>query len=93
MTLFVENIKCQGCATRIHTTLSNLPGVESVEINIEHGSIFIQSQDDVRTTVLGQLKCLGYPQRGSVEGITAVQSKINAYISCALGSIQNTLKS
>jgi copper chaperone len=82
--LEVENIKCGGCAHTIKTKLQEKHGVEA-EIDIEQGVIRYEGSDESRRALLETLRGLGYPERGSAEGIAAVKAKAVSFVSCAIG--------
>ncbi len=84
--LEVENIKCGGCAHTIKTKLQDKHGI-AAEINIDNGTICYQGNEDLRPDVLETLRTLGYPQRGSAEGIEAVKAKSVSFVSCAIGRV------
>ena len=46
--LYVENIKCSGCAHSIVTSLSKVKGVHLVTVDVEKGSIQLD-MDEVNT--------------------------------------------
>jgi copper chaperone len=69
-TLEVENIKCGGCAHTIKTKLHEKHGIDP-DIDIEQGVIRYDGSGDIRADVLETLRSLGYPERGSAEGIEA----------------------
>jgi copper chaperone len=85
-TLEVENIKCGGCAHTIKTKLQEKHGI-AAEIDVEHGVIRYDSDKDIRTDALETLRGLGYPERGSAEGIEAVKAKAVSFVSCAIGRV------
>ena len=86
----VENIKCGGCANRIRKQLQSHSAVESVEIDIEIGSVGVQVSEDgdrdvLRSQIVAQLLKMGYPESGSVEGLKAAGAKAKSFVSCAVG--------
>jgi copper chaperone len=85
-TLEVENIKCGGCAHTIKTKLQEKHGIDA-EIDIEHGVIRYDGDEDIRADALETLRGLGYPERGSAEGIEAVKAKAVSFVSCAIGRV------
>lgn len=80
----VENIKCGGCASTIRSGLLKDSRVSSVEVDIPNGTVTVEASKDLRSQIYGHLKRLGYPERGSVEGIASVSAKAKSFISCAI---------
>lgn len=83
----VENIKCGGCANSIEHKLVDIEGVEGVSVNVEAGQVEVQAEesDALREQVLQSLLSMGYPEKGSVEGINSVKAKATSFVSCAVG--------
>lgn len=84
--IYVENIKCGGCANSIQKGLLKLEGVEAVEVIVEQGQVNIEG-DAVRDTVVQSLLSMGYPEKGSVEGLNSLKAKATSFVSCAVGRI------
>jgi copper chaperone len=62
-TLFVQNVKCQGCANTIISKISNLPHVRDVSVNKEEHSVtFSYTANEVLLEVKKTLHILGYPE-------------------------------
>ena len=87
MLFLVENIKCEGCATHIRNELGVVRGVQSVRVDIKNGEVLVISEPGMRMQLGELLNHLGYPEKGSVQGVDAVKSKIKSYVSCAIGRI------
>lgn len=85
--LVVDNIKCGGCVQSIRDGLLKLPGVISVEVDIEGASVLIAANRDVRHEARERLKAMGYPERGSAEGLEALGAKAKSFVSCAIGKL------
>lgn len=89
----VENIKCGGCANSIKKgllqVLGNIPA-EKIGIDIESGTISYDFSDDsVHEAIKAKLLKMGYPEKGSVEGLKAAASKAKSFASCAVGRMTN----
>ncbi|WP_353571750.1 heavy metal-associated domain-containing protein [Candidatus Albibeggiatoa sp. nov. BB20] len=82
----VENIKCGGCANSIQKGLLKIDGVEAVEVDIEQGAVNIEGSAD-REALIKSLLSMGYPEKGSVEGLHALKAKATSFVSCAVGRI------
>lgn len=80
----VENVKCIGCAQTIKSGLSRLPGVESVDVDITKGVIYIEAQAQVtRESMIDKLHQMGYPEPGKGSGLTTATS----FVSCMIGRV------
>lgn len=85
----VENIRCGGCANTITSKLSEIEGVESVDVDIEGQAITVQSANgDNREKIAECLLSMGYPEQGTVEGLQALKGKAKSVVSCAVGKMQ-----
>lgn len=83
-TIYVENLKCGGCANTIKKTISKIDGVQRVEIDNEESRIDLEvSNADFQIDSIKQkLKSIGYPEMGAANNtFTAAKS----YVSCAIG--------
>lgn len=83
-TIYVENLKCGGCANTIKKTISKIDGVQRVEIDNEESRIDIElDNSNIQLDLIKQkLKNIGYPERGAENsGFTTAKS----YVSCAIG--------
>lgn len=84
----VENIRCGGCANTITKKLMSLKGVNSVDIAIEDQIVTIDSENEAsRPSSIEALLAMGYPEKGSVEGMHALKGKAKSVISCAIGKV------
>jgi len=83
----VENIRCGGCANTITKKLQEDERVKSVNVDIENQAITLVSDEDIQADVTKVLLGLGYPEKGSVEGIKALKGKAKSVVSCAIGKI------
>lgn len=95
MTIAVENIKCGGCANTIKLKLSSIEGVLNSEVDIEQGLIKCElaanvSADEVKELVKQKLCSLGYPEKGSVEGLQSIGAKAKSFVSCATGKMSDS---
>jgi copper chaperone len=56
-------------------------------VDIEEGVITVDAPEHLRSVLVQQLKEMGYPERGSVEGLQAVGAKAKSFVSCAIGRL------
>lgn len=84
-TIYVQNLKCGGCANTITKNVSQIDGVEEVRVTVEESAVsFVYSNEDVLTVVKNTLSKLGYPEDGEANSIGA---KAKSYVSCAVGKM------
>jgi copper chaperone len=87
-TIDIENLKCGGCANSIQKNLLQLAEVQSVEVDVERAQVQVDCTATALDEVKSVLQSLGYPERGSVQGLESVSSKAKSFVSCAVGRIQ-----
>jgi len=84
----VENIRCSGCANTITKKLMAIDTVNDVEVTIDKQLVTIDSEtSSERSSYVAALLAMGYPEKGSVEGLKAIKGKAQSVISCAIGKI------
>lgn len=86
----IENLKCGGCASTITKELSQMEGVLHVRVNNEENKV--QLEHDALLSldaVKDRLASLGYPEKGSVEGIKKITANAKSYVSCAVGRLSS----
>ncbi len=83
----VENVRCGGCARTIEKGLRADPRISQVEIDLEAKRVLVEASGDVREAASATLARLGYPLKGSVEGMRAAAAKAKSIVSCAIGKV------
>ena len=83
----VENIRCGGCANSITKKLMNDERVDSVSVDIENQAVILESAEDITEDAAKILLALGYPKKGSVEGLASLKGKAKSVVSCAIGKV------
>jgi copper chaperone len=95
VSISVENIRCGGCANSITHKLMKNPHINSIDVNITEQTVTLNLEESLdgetitatKTQALQTLHQLGYPERGSVEGLEALTEKAKSVVSCAIGKI------
>ena len=83
--IYIQNLKCGGCANTVTKNLSEIEGVSNVLVNVEESSVSFEfSSDEKLENVKNTLNRLGYPEDGEANSITA---KAKSYVSCAVGKM------
>ena len=82
LTFHVDNLKCGGCANTIRHELGELPGVGTVDVDPDAGTVLILHDGTATADEMGAvLHRLGYPERGK----GGLKEKAVSYLSCAVG--------
>lgn len=82
MKIEVHNIKCGGCMNTINKALTELDGVNEVNISDDKETIEIIGSAD-RLVVVEKLAKLGYPEKGN----NNLLHKTKSFVSCAVGKM------
>ena len=84
-TLYIQNLKCGGCANTITKNVSSIDAVTEVFVNVEKSAVsFDYPSDEKLIEVKEKLKTLGYPEDGEANSLG---SKAKSYVSCAIGKM------
>lgn len=84
MTLFVQNIRCGGCANTITKKLSE--EFTGVVVDIENGSVTVNENDENK--LKSALKALGYPTADqTLSKFEGGVMKAKSFVSCAVGKV------
>jgi copper chaperone len=83
----VENVKCGGCARTIEKALRADPRVTRVAVDPAQGTVLVEGTAIERTETAATLARLGYPEKGSVEGLRAAAAVAKSFVSCAVGRV------
>jgi copper chaperone CopZ len=84
-TLYIQNLKCGGCANTITKNFSSIDAVTEVLVNVEKSAIsFDYPSEEKLIEVKEKLKKLGYPEDGEANSLG---SKAKSYVSCAIGKM------
>jgi copper chaperone CopZ len=86
-TLYIQNLKCGGCANTITKNLSSIDAVTEVLVNVEESAVsFDYPSEEKLIEVKEKLKTLGYPEDGEANSLG---SKAKSYVSCAIGKMSS----
>ena len=83
----VENVKCGGCARSITNALRADRRITAVSVDPSRGTVVVEASADVRTETASTLARLGYPEKGSVEGLRSAAAAAKSFVSCAVGRL------
>lgn len=83
--IYIQNLKCNGCATTITNKLSHLENITDVKVAVEESSVEFNYKDNLDLeVVIETLKDNGYPVEGDTNSLG---TKAKSYVSCAIGKI------
>ena len=83
--LFVQNLKCGGCANTITKNIATIEHVSNVVVTVDESSVaFDCDTTETIQLVKDKLKVLGYPEDGTAN---TLGSKAKSYVSCAIGKM------
>lgn len=84
-TLYIQNLKCGGCANTITKNIVTLDAITDVSVNVEESCVsFGYTTEEKLVEVKEKLKALGYPEDGETNSLG---SKAKSYVSCAIGKM------
>lgn len=84
--IYIENLKCGGCASTIVKGLSAISKVENVEVNVEKSLVSFSSEENQIEEIKAKLSSLGYPEVGDKN---TVLHKAKSFVSCAVGRVSS----
>lgn len=85
LTFHVDNLKCGGCASTIRHELGELPGVGTVDVDPEAGTVaIVHDGTSTADEIAAVLRRLGYPETGQ----GGLKEKAVSYLSCAIGRLR-----
>ena len=87
MMIEIENLKCGGCVRSILKGLAELPGVTNAEVDMEQQRVKFEAAEAIRPQVADKLRAMGYPERGTLHGVSAGVANAKSFVSCAIGRI------
>ena len=83
--VYIQNLKCHGCANTIRTQLEKLVGISDVNVSNDDDSVSFEYEDDLHVeTAKAKLSSLGYP---STDEANSLPKKAKSFVSCAVGRI------
>ena len=84
--IYIENLKCGGCAATIKKGILTVEGVTDITVNVDESLVEVSTQNDEIKAVKEKLSKMGYPEVGDVNSIL---HKAKSYVSCATGKMNS----
>ena len=82
--IYIENLKCGGCANTITNGLKAIDKVSEVSVDVEKSLVTLIANETTLVTVKEKLTKLGYPEVGDKN---TVLHKAKSFVSCAVGRV------
>ena len=84
-TIYLQNLKCGGCANTITKNVTAIENITNVKVNVEESSVTFNYETEANLVeVKNKLQSLGYPEDGEANSLG---SKAKSYVSCAIGKM------
>jgi len=83
--IYIDNLKCGGCANTIQNAVNKIEGVEITDIDFDTSGIAVEWDDTKieREQIIAALSRLGYPEAGTSTNL----QKAKSYVSCMIGRV------
>lgn len=83
--LYIQNLKCGGCANTILKNITAIEGINEVEVELSENALsFDYDNEENLNDVKQKLITLGYPEIGESN---TLGSKAKSFVSCAVGKL------
>jgi copper chaperone len=84
-TIYIQNLKCGGCAKTITNKLSEINEIEDINVLIDESAVtFNYKNESIINVVKETLKNTGYPE---ISDENSLLTKAKSYVSCAVGKM------
>lgn len=70
--LDVDGMQCGGCASRVEAALSDVDGVDRVEVSLERGEATVEGVEPTSSELVAAVEATGYEARVRSEGAPSV---------------------
>jgi copper chaperone CopZ len=85
--IYIQNLKCGGCANTIEKNLSQLNSISNIEVNVDESAVTFEIVNEAELAKAKEiLKKIGYPEDGEANSLG---SKAKSYVSCAIGKMSS----
>lgn len=87
-TVYIQNLKCGGCANTITNGLNAIDGITQTEVIIDENCVLFENETEKSYQLaLEKLSSMGYPE---IHDSNSVLKKAKSYVSCAIGRMTDT---
>ena len=84
ITIYIENLKCGGCAATIKKGILAIDDVSDIQIDVAESLVLVTAANKVIPAVKEKLSKMGYPEVGDANTLL---HKAKSYVSCATGKM------
>ena len=84
--IYIENLKCGGCAATIKKGLLSIDNVSKVHVNVEESYVEVTTVKNDFLGIKEKLSKMGYPEVGDANTIV---HKAKSFVSCATGKMSS----
>ncbi len=84
--IYIENLKCGGCAATIRKGVLAVDGVQEIQIDVAESMVSVTAANKVIPAVKEKLSKMGYPEVGNANTLL---HKAKSYVSCATGKMSS----
>ena len=84
--IYIENLKCGGCAATIRKGVLAVDGVQEIQIDVAESMVSVTAANKVIPEVKEKLSKMGYPEVGNANTLL---HKAKSYVSCATGKMSS----
>ncbi|MFZ2650587.1 MAG: heavy metal-associated domain-containing protein [Burkholderiaceae bacterium] len=85
----VENLKCGGCARTIEKALRADVRVTRIDVDPSRDLVVVETAAELRAELATTLARLGYPEKGSIDGLSSAAALAKSFLSCAVGRLSD----
>jgi copper chaperone len=86
LTFNVDNVRRSGCVNTIEVHFQDHPNIHGIEVDLDRRVVTIDTdKPEIRDDIALRLKRLGYPEKGSLDGLDSVKAKASSLVACAVG--------
>jgi len=83
--IYIQNLKCGGCANTILKNMASIEGINNVEVELSENALSFGYENETNLNeVKHKLITLGYPEIGETNNLSA---KAKSFVSCAVGKL------
>jgi copper chaperone len=86
MQIEIDNLKCGGCEATILKGVKSIEGVSDVSVNHDTHTVS-EAPEGLRPQIVEKLLFMGYPEKGTLTGLSAGLANAQSYVSCAIGRV------
>ena len=84
-TIYIQNLKCGGCASTVTKSLSAVEGIENVNVKVDESLLTFDYQEEKKVSEVKELLTkIGYPEACDDNSLIA---KTKSFVGCIVGKL------